>query len=354
MKKIFVVAFLIFIINIIPAKAFYLSGESSVLMDMDSNIVLYGSNIHSRMKTASIAKVMTTIVAIENGFLSEYVKVTKESVNQIGSKIYLIEDDEILLIDLLYGLMLRSGNDAAYQIAEYVLGYDDFIIEMNEFAKRIGMKNSTFENPSGLDEETVNYSTAYDMALLMSYAMQNDVFKEITGTRVHGCTTKTGNRYVWSNKHRLVQTEGIFTGGKTGYTKSAGRTLITTATDGDLNLVVVTFRASSDWSDHRTLFDYGFSNFDSYPVIKAQSLKIRNNFYDYHPYILDDIVIPLRKGSKNDIDVQIHLKNSSNDFIIGKIIVYLNNEILIEENVYQRESDIIKETLVNSFKRIYL
>ncbi|XMB66543.1 D-alanyl-D-alanine carboxypeptidase family protein [Mycoplasmatota bacterium zrk1] len=354
MKRIILIVFLILITNTVSVNAFFVGAETSILMDIDSNRVIFEKNMNKRMKTASIAKVMTAIVAIENGFLDEYVKVSKESVNQIGSKIYLIEDDEIMLLDLIYGLMLRSGNDSAYLIAESVLGYDKFVIEMNEYAKRIGMKNSTFENPSGLDENSINYSTAYDMALLMSYAMKNDVFRDITKTRVHSCTTKNDMRYVWSNKHRLVQSQGIYTGGKTGYTKSAGRTLITTASDGDLDLVVVTFNGSNDWNDHSLLFNYGFDKFDKYTVMKSQALRIKNNLYDYKPYIEKDITVPLRVDERDEIDLKIYLKHNSDSYVIGKIIVYLNNEIIIERNVYNFSMEKSQLTFFDFIKKVRL
>ncbi|XMB87233.1 D-alanyl-D-alanine carboxypeptidase family protein [Mycoplasmatota bacterium WC44] len=350
MKKLIVILMFILFINIISLRAFHLSAESVVLMDMDSNVVLYEQNSHNRMKTASIAKIMTAILAIENGFLDEYVVVSKDSVYQIGSKIYIQENDSLMLIDLIYGLMLRSGNDAAYLIAEHVFGVDQFVIQMNELAKKIGMTNTTFENPSGLDEDSVNLSTAHDMALLMSYAMKNDVFKEITGSTYHKCQSSNGVQYVWRNKHRLVQRGGQFTGGKTGYTKSAGRTLVSTASKDDLNLVVVTFRSSSDWNDHQLLFSYGFENYKKYLVMESQTVKSKNVLYDYIPFINQDITVPIRKDNNQNISVRIFLKKSSKDNIAGKVIVYLDGEEIFTRNVYKMSVEEDKRTFLEIFK----
>ena len=168
------------------------------------------------------------------------------------------------LIDLLYGLMLRSGNDAAMAIAEFVGGNEaDFVKMMNEKAKEIGMTNSIFQNPSGLDETTYNLSTAKDMALVMQYAMNNPIFREITGTKTHKATTKNGMTYVWHNKHKLVTGYYEYAiGGKTGFTKQARRTLVTSARKDEMELIVVTLKAGDDWNDHMSLFNYGFDNYE--------------------------------------------------------------------------------------------
>ena len=187
-----------------------------------------------------------------------------EVLKAYGSGIYVQIGEKIKLEDLLYGLMLRSGNDAALAISVAVAGdTDKFVKMMNEKAKELGMKNTTFNNPSGLDEEKGNFSSAYDMAILMSYAMKNEEFRKITGTKDH--TVKTDkNVYKWHNKNRLLSSYKYITGGKTGFTKIAKRTLVTSASKDGVNLTVVTINDGDDWDDHRNLYEEAFQEYTSY------------------------------------------------------------------------------------------
>ena len=222
-----------------------------VLMESHTKRVLYEKNAHIQRPVASISKIMTAIIAIENVNLDDYVVVSKEATEQIGSSLYLRLGEEITIRDLLYGLMLRSGNDAAYLIAEYVGGnIDNFVYLMNEKAKELGLRNSTFENPSGLDEDSKNISTAYDMALITKYAMDNPLFRKITNTIRYRAQTKDGTIYLWHNKHRLINRYDYIIGGKTGYTKLAKRTLVSVGNKDDLELIVVTLNSGDDWNDH--------------------------------------------------------------------------------------------------------
>ena len=182
MKKMVV----LLILFLIPMKTMALetSATASILMDTDNNRILYANNIHKVRSIASISKIMTAIVAIESGKLDETVTVGDEIKKAYGSGIYIQIGENIKLLDLLYGLMLRSGNDAALTIASYVGGnVDEFVKKMNEKAQEIGMKNTVFNNPSGLDQEKGNYSTAYDMAILTSYAMKNETYRKIVSTK---------------------------------------------------------------------------------------------------------------------------------------------------------------------------
>lgn len=265
MKKYLLIFMILVLIPMMNVKAISTSATSAILMDQDSGRILYSENIHEVRSIASISKIMTGILAVESGKLDETVTVGDEILKAYGSGIYIKQGEKISLRDLVYGLMLRSGNDAALAIADYVGGsVDKFVALMNEKAKEIGMKNTTFHNPSGLDEEEEvgNYSTAYDMAILMSYAMKNEDFKKIVGTKKY--TLKTNkNHYIWYNKNKLLQTYQYATGGKTGFTKKARRTLVSTATKGNVNLIAVTLNDGNDFQDHENLHEYGFDNFQS-------------------------------------------------------------------------------------------
>ena len=227
---------LLILLLFLPFKvfAYSTSAKSAILMDMDSGRVIYGKDVHYVQSVASISKIMTAIVAIENSDINKEVIVGDEILKAYGSGIYVQIGEKIKLRDLLYGLMLRSGNDAALAISVAVSGdTDKFVNLMNEKAKKLGMKNTTFNNPSGLDEEKGNFSSAYDMALLMSYAMKNEEFRKITGTRDY--TVKTNkNVYKWHNKNKLLSSYKYIIGGKTGFTKIAKRTLVTSASKNDV------------------------------------------------------------------------------------------------------------------------
>lgn len=228
--------------------------RSCIAMIANTHEIAYSKNIHEQLLPASITKILTCIVAIETYPMDDYVYITAEMINTIGSKIYIMEGDLISVQDLLYGLILNSGNDAAKAIAMHYSGVEeDFVHLMNTKAKAIGMKNSIFGNSSGLDADTKNLTTAYDMALLMDYALQNKTFRKIVGTKSYRATLPSGKKLYFHHKHRLVQNYDIVSGGKTGYTEKAGRTLITSFIQDHTEVIVVTFCSHNDWEIHMQL-----------------------------------------------------------------------------------------------------
>lgn len=308
---------------------------SAILMEKVTKRVLYEKNMNTRYLTASIAKIMTAIVAIENGNLDEYYQVDEETTHQTGSSVYLQLGEEIKLRDLIYGLLLRSGNDAAYLIANSVgKDYDDFIFLMNETAKKIGMKSSSFSNPSGLDEKSANYSSAYDMALLMAYALGNEEFQKITKTKTYRGHTKSGAILYYTNKHRLIQTKDYVTGGKTGYTTIAKRTLVTSANKNNMELIVVTFNCGDDWNVHQKLFEYGYNNYQMHLVIKSQIIKVNDYLYPATPMIVHDIKYPVRNDEKVDFVIQL-LKHPLTNKVIGKVKIYIDGKGVYSVDIYR-------------------
>jgi serine-type D-Ala-D-Ala carboxypeptidase (penicillin-binding protein 5/6) len=288
-------------------RQLYTSCKGCVLMEADSNRVLYQKNAHDQMYIASITKILTAVVAIEEGYLEDYVTISEEATKQVGSSIYVKPGEQVKLIDLIYGLLLRSGNDAAYAIAEHVAGdVNSFVYLMNEKAKELGMKNSVFENPSGLDETTRNLSTAYDMALLMSYAVDNPIYMKINDTSKHRAETIDGRIFVFHNKHRLINAYDFITGGKTGYTERARRTLVTSARKNGMDLVVVTLNDSNDWDDHMNLFEYGFSQYENRHLLDDGMLYVKE--LDQLFTFDDDITYPLTDGEINDCEFIIDKK----------------------------------------------
>ena len=333
------------------------SASSAILMDTDTNTILYEKNIHNVRSVASISKIMTAIIAIESGKLDDVVTVGDEIDSSYGSGIYIKQGEQLALRDLLYGLMLRSGNDAALAIAHYVGGsVDNFVLMMNGKAKELKMTKSTFNNPSGLDKEKGNYSTAYDMAILTSYAMKNDEYRKITSTKKY--TLKTNkNTYVWINKNKLLSRYKYSTGGKTGYTEIAKRTLVSTASKDNTNLVVVTLNDGNDWQDHQNLFDYGFNNYTTIKILKKGRVTINEDKYykNYNIYIKNDFNYLIHNDEENNLLIKYELEKKrkiKSNMNIGKILVYYGDKKIHEENLYIRKPKNNKEnkTIVQKIK----
>ena len=331
MKKVFIV--IIYILYLLPinVKAIDIYASSAILMDIDSKRILYAKDIHEIRSVASISKIMTAVLAVESGKLDEVVTIGDEIDKAYGSGIYIQKGEKLSLRDLVYGLMLRSGNDAAYAIANYV-GGNDFVEMMNNKASEIGMINTTFYNPCGLDEDMGNYSTAYDMAILASYAMKIDEYKKIVGTKVYKLKTNK-NTYLWINKHKLLGKYDYITGGKTGYTKKALRTLVTTASKDNLNLVVVTLNDGNDFKDHNTLFQYGFNNYINKTVLEKGNINIYDDIY-YGVYELSidkDLIYPIKQDDK--IFLKYKLDKKPHEGNIGNVTLYINAREVLNENV---------------------
>ncbi|WP_411504218.1 D-alanyl-D-alanine carboxypeptidase family protein [Brevibacillus centrosporus] len=240
-----------------------LSAESAALIDVASGRILYSKNGSKKMRIASLTKTMTAIVAIESGKLDQVVTVPPEAVGVEGSSIYLKRGEKLTLEELLYGLMLRSGNDAAVTIATAVGGsLPGFVYMMNEKAALIGMEHSNFTNPHGLDDSNMHYSTAEDMVKLSAYALRNPVFRQIVSTKVKDISWE-GEQ--WDrrllNKNKMLHLYNGADGVKTGYTKLAKRCLATSATREGRQLATITLNASDDWNDSAKLLDWGFANF---------------------------------------------------------------------------------------------
>ena len=228
------------------------SAKAICLYDTESKQMVYGYNENIRMLPASITKIVTAITALEIGNPEEIVTVDQKSANTEGSSLYLSVGEQITLLNLIYGMMLHSGNDAANAIATH-FGYDAFVEKMNETVKKATATDSHFENPSGLDGEN-HFVTALDMAKITAYAMKNPVFCEIVGTKNKNIVSEDGYTRYLKNHNKLLWMYENTKGGKSGFTKKAGRTLVSSASDGERSLVCVTLNDSDDWNDHISLY----------------------------------------------------------------------------------------------------
>ena len=231
-----------------------LSAQRAILVDAATGRVLYEKDADEQSLIASTTKIMTGLLAAESGRLQEAFQVPPEAVGIEGSSLYLKAGEKLTLEQLLYGTMLRSGNDAAMALALALAGNEEaFVAQMNEKAAALGLQGTHFANPHGLDNDG-NYSTARDLAKLACAALENPVFRQVVSTREYAF----GNRCLVNHNKLLWRYEGAI-GVKTGYTKAAGRLLVSAAERDGRRLVAVTMDAPNDWADHTALLDYGFS-----------------------------------------------------------------------------------------------
>ena len=316
------------------------SAQAAVLMEQSTGRILYGKNEHEPMRIASITKIMTAILAIESGRLNETVTVSDQAFGTEGSSLYLQAGEKVRLEDLVYGLMMRSGNDAAVAIAEHVGGsLDGFVLLMNQKAEEIGMDHTLFENPHGLDDHENHRSSAYDMALLTQYAMMNDTFKTISGTSDY--RTKEGQIRVFHNKNKLLtQLYKYSTGGKTGYTKLAHRTLVSTASKNDLDLIAVTLDASSDWDDHMNLFNWAFDQVKLQEVVKEGVIsEVEDEYYKGRVFSRQSYFYPIQKNEWNKLNQDITLlkppvMDEQIDEPVGKLTVKIDQKLVASVPLY--------------------
>ncbi|RED61577.1 D-alanyl-D-alanine carboxypeptidase family protein [Cohnella lupini] len=271
--------------------------KGAALADVTSGRLLFSQRGDEPMKIASLTKIMTAIVAIEHGRLDSTIKVSAKAAGKEGSSLYLKAGEKITLRNALYGLMLRSGNDAATAIAEHVGGsVEGFAYLMNKKAEEIGLTHSHFMNPHGLDEQG-HYSSANDLAMLTVYALRNPDFKEIVGTR---SKTVPNRDYPWINKNKMLGMYDGADGVKTGYTKQALRTLVSSATRDGQQLVAVTLNDGDDWLDHRKLLDYGFANF---PLTRVT--KEGEPIAGYPYQVTRSFVYPFAKGEREQLEIRL-------------------------------------------------
>ncbi|MTH52227.1 D-alanyl-D-alanine carboxypeptidase [Bacillus mangrovi] len=336
------------------SKEAAVSAKSAILIEQSTGRVLLSKNEHEKLRIASITKIMTAILAIESGKMDEEVTVSSRAVYTEGSSIYLQAGEKIKLRELVYGLMLRSGNDAAVAIAEHVGGsLEGFVIKMNQKAEEIGMSGTEFANPHGLDDHENHYSTAYDMAHLMKYAMHNDEFKEISGTEVHKSPNPSEKwDRVWKNKNKLLTALYPYcTGGKTGYTKRAKRTLVTTASRDGLDLIAVTINAGDDWNDHIGMYNYGFDHYDLFKIKpKGELSSLGDPFYKGKAFIQRDVFYPLTEDEKNSLKTEVTLQKPLKSWkdakkipqVVGQLKVFAAEEQILDVPVYYENGNVKK------------
>ena len=308
MRKILIVITLFFIY---PLSTFALSvpSNNAILMDEDSGRILYSKNIDEKHLIASTTKIMTAIIAIESGKLDDIVTINDSVTKSHGSGIYVSVGEKISLRNLVYGLLLRSGNDAALAIEDYLGGHKKFIQMMNKKAQEIGMENTIFNNASGLDDEE-------------------------TGKKY---TVKTNYKtYSWTNKNKLLFKYKYANGGKTGYTKKAKRTLVTSASKNDVNLIAVTFNDPDDFDTHEKLYEYGFTNYKNYMLINKDKINIKSDKYKNKLYVKNNYYYLMTNDERENININVimYKKMDSKTNEVGYLDVYYKDENIHKEPIY--------------------
>ncbi|MCR8843009.1 D-alanyl-D-alanine carboxypeptidase [Paenibacillus sp. SC116] len=303
------------------AKAF-------ALIDVTTGRILHSDNGETRLPMASTTKIMTAIVALESGKLNDKVKTSKRAVGKEGSSIYLRLGEEMTLQHLIYGLMLRSGNDAAVAIAEHVGGSEDgFVYMMNQKSEELGLENTSFRNPHGLDQKE-HYTSAHDLAQLSAYALHNKHFQTIVQTKVKVVPNPIEKwDYKWTNKNKMLRFYAGADGVKTGYTSNALRCLVSSATRNGQQLAVVTLNDGDDWNDHQALLDYGFAHYPLTNVIE-KGYKLEGQ-----PYEIDaSWSYPLRTEEQSKIQRKVEwFQPNSLDYRLGhrgKLSIWLEDKLI--------------------------
>ncbi|MBR5144618.1 MAG: D-alanyl-D-alanine carboxypeptidase [Clostridia bacterium] len=250
------------------SSTFSVSAKSAVLYQPETDSFIYSKNANQRLPMASTTKIMTALVALENSDLCDIVEIDDSATNIEGSSAYLKKGDVLTMEELLYALLLQSANDAACAIACHVSGdIESFSILMNEKATNLGLTDTHFDNPHGLDSEE-HYSTARDLALIAAEALKNNIFKTIVSTYQKSFTTEQRSR-TYVNHNKLLRIYDGCIGIKTGYTKKSGRCLVGAAEKDGLTFISVTLDAPSDWNDHAALLNYGYEKLECVTLTEA-------------------------------------------------------------------------------------
>ena len=333
-----------------------LNSRACIVLDRKSNRIIYGKNEKNKVKMASTTKIMTATIVIENYDLSKTVEISKKAAGTGGSRLGLKQGDKISVLDLLHGLMLCSGNDAAVALAETVAGsIPEFSDMMNNKAKELGLENTHFESPHGLDSDN-HYTTAYDLSLLTNYALNNETFLKIVGTKNYTVTINGYPKNITNTNELLGTLNGVY-GVKTGFTNGANRCLVTACKRNDLDIICVVL--GCDTKNFRTkdsikLIEYTFQNYEYLNISdlidenlnnwKEENLNnfnikkgVSNNIEIYYQ-TPDFSVIPIKKVDKNNIEVIINIDTNLTAPVyenseIGNLYILCNGEEVFTTNI---------------------
>ena len=303
------------------------SGSAEIAMELTTGTVISQSNADAKLPMASTTKIMTALIIIEDCDLDEVLTVSDKAVGVEGSSIYLKKGEQIDVRDLVYGLMMRSGNDSAAALAIHHSGsVDEFVKVMNERAEKLGAKNTHFKNPSGLPDSE-HYTTARDLCEIARYAMQNETFKEVVSTKSH-----KGKFRSYANKNKMLYNYEGANGVKTGYTVRAGRCLVSSAERDGMDILTVVLNCPDMYNRSAALLNYGF---DHFKLLKLDSERI---------FISDRVLCKLEKDSnilvKNGQNLIFKVKPVKNlkkvkaGDLVAELEIYGENNLIFKDNLY--------------------
>ncbi len=331
----------LFIMRPVCARAYSLS-KGEVVMEVLSGRILYEKDADQKLPMASTTKIVTAITVIENCNVEDEITIPKSCVGVEGSSIYLKAGERYKIIDLLYGLMLRSGNDAAESLAVCVGGsIEGFIKSMNETAKRAGAVNSNFKNPHGLPDNE-HYTTASDLAKISCYAMKNDIFQKIVSAKIYTATELiSGEKKVWKNKNKMLFNFEGANGIKTGYTVKAGRCLVSSAIRNGMELVAVVLDSPQMFERSSELLQNAYSEYNLVKIIDPDRFdkvifdKSKKTAYEllkpeefYYPVGNNEkIVCDVNFDSFGEKSFEINEK-------VGEIKIYCSKQLIFSQNIY--------------------
>lgn len=324
-----------FLFFLIPFFVYADSGRSTIVMDVDSGRILYSKNSHEKRLIASITKIMTCIVVLENSNIEDEIVIGEEVLSMYGTNIYIEVGEKMKIKDLLYGLMLRSGNDAAITLAVNTLGEEKFVAKMNELATKIGMRDTLFQNPHGLDDKTKNVSTAYDMALLSLYAYKNRIYREIISTKKYLAVSSLKS-YSWYNRMNLLTQYKNCLGGKNGYTPKAGKTLVSYAGIDDTVFTIVSLNDSDIYQNHKNLYKTFFSRYKTYVIIDKNKFYIDNSLINKKVYLKKSFSYVLSSDEVDKVTTLVYLYPFSKKSTLGEIQIRLKKEIIGKIYIYEK------------------
>lgn len=295
-------------------KPYDLNARAAIVIDAKTHRILFDRNARDILPMASTTKILTSLVAIKYGNLDQKIKISSQAASVRGSKVGYKKDEEISLRELIYGLMFKSGNDAAIAIAEGIAGsIEEFCDLMNEYAKEIGILDSHFESPHGLDSQN-HYSTAYDLSILTSKTKQIDFFNELSKTKQY---TDTGFSRSYQNINKILYMVPQATGTKTGYTGQAGKCLVSSFNMGDNNeIIVVVLNCTPRWKSSEWLYNYAKENYEFKKLFSSNDVLINEtlgNGVTIEGVAKEDIIVPVTKGleAKTVITLNENIKNAS-------------------------------------------
>ena len=299
-----------------------INSRKAVVIDRNSKEILYGKKENEKVKMASTTKIMTALVVIQNTNLNNTVEVSKKAAETGGSRLKIKKGDKISVKDLLYGLMLRSGNDAAVALAEYVGGsVERFANLMNEKSKELQLNNTHFVTPHGLDDDE-HYTTAFELALITDYALENEIFAKIVKTKTANITVNGKTRTINNTNELLGNLNGVY-GVKTGFTNGAGRCLVTAIKRENMDIICVVLGADAKKNRTKDSIKLIENVFEKYEVISLNN-KICQEFNNWYKLIGQRINI--EKGDKNELVLRL----SSNEELNYPILKNAENEIEVK------------------------